>query len=133
MADKFENQQEGGQKADSFPIQVEERNVTNNEFRESNQIHRESKSKADVLAIRTFKDSKVITHKNLPMFVSAYEKSQTELCHNDHDESTKTCIIHPNNSTKGSWDLFITLVLLFTCITTPARMAFQQSPNEEGG
>ena len=34
-------------------------------------------------------------------------------------------MIHPENEYKGRWDLWITIVLLFTCIVTPARMAFQ--------
>ena len=42
-------------------------------------------------------------------------------------------MIDPNNEYKGHWDLFITVVLLFTCIITPARMAFQEKddPNAE--
>ena len=39
-------------------------------------------------------------------------------------EVTKPWMIYPENANKANWDLFVTIILVFTCITTPARMAF---------
>ena len=33
-------------------------------------------------------------------------------------------MINPKSNIKTNWDLFITLVLFFTCLVTPARLAF---------
>lgn len=39
-----------------------------------------------------------------------------------HD--TKGCLIYPENKHKEAWDLFMTVILLFTCISTPYNIAF---------
>lgn len=39
----------------------------------------------------------------------------------------KKCMIYPNNELKSYWDGLITLVLLFSCMTTPYRIAFTES------
>jgi potassium voltage-gated channel Eag-related subfamily H member 8 len=36
-------------------------------------------------------------------------------------------IIYPNHRAKAYWDLFITMILLMTCIVTPFDIAFQRS------
>lgn len=38
-------------------------------------------------------------------------------------------MIMPDNETKANWDLLITLVLMFTCMVTPYRIAFIESDN----
>ena len=35
-------------------------------------------------------------------------------------------IIYPENKQKGIWDLFMTLVLIITCIQTPLNIAFER-------
>jgi hypothetical protein len=46
-------------------------------------------------------------------------------------EVTKPWMIYPENPNKANWDLFVTIILVFTCITTPARMAFVEK--DSGG
>lgn len=36
-------------------------------------------------------------------------------------------MIYPEDPRKANWDLFITIVLVYTCVATPARMAFVHS------
>lgn len=36
-------------------------------------------------------------------------------------------MIYPNNELKGNWDAVVTLILLFTCMVTPYRIAFHDS------
>ena len=33
-------------------------------------------------------------------------------------------MFYPEDSLKANWDLFITVILVYTCIATPARIAF---------
>ena len=35
------------------------------------------------------------------------------------------CMVHPDNECKIKWDVFIMLLLLFSCIETPIRLAFE--------
>ena len=42
----------------------------------------------------------------------------------------KPFIIYPENKNKGFWDLFMTLVLIITCIQTPLNIAFEDVSNE---
>ncbi len=37
------------------------------------------------------------------------------------------CIIYPENELKAHWDIFITLVLIFTCVVTPYRIALVET------
>ena len=39
-------------------------------------------------------------------------------------ENTKAFIIYPENKDKGIWELFMTLILLTTCVITPLNIAF---------
>ena len=39
-------------------------------------------------------------------------------------EDAKPCIIYPENSHKASWDLFMAIVLVFTCVVTPVHICF---------
>ena len=41
-------------------------------------------------------------------------------------------MIMPDNTYKSYWDLFITLVLVFTCIVTPLRLAFVKGDETMG-
>ena len=42
-------------------------------------------------------------------------------------------MIYPEDDYKVNWDLFITIVLLFTCIETPLRVAFNDMPSRTSG
>ena len=42
-------------------------------------------------------------------------------------------MFYPEDKSKGYWDLFITVVLLWTCIVTPARLAFDHDNDIELG
>lgn len=44
-----------------------------------------------------------------------------------HRKNRKMFMVYPEDRIKGSWDLFITLVLLFTCIMTPLDIAFSKA------
>ena len=33
-------------------------------------------------------------------------------------------MVYPEDQQKNNWDLFITIILIYTCVSTPARMAF---------
>ena len=48
-------------------------------------------------------------------------------------QNRKRYMLYPEDEIKGQWDVFITLVLLFTCITTPARIAFDNDDDIEVG
>lgn len=36
----------------------------------------------------------------------------------------KIFIIYPENELKSYWDIFMTIILIISCITTPLRLAF---------
>jgi hypothetical protein len=42
-------------------------------------------------------------------------------------EDKKFLIIYPEDSFKGYWDMYITLVLMITCVTTPMDIAFSEN------
>ena len=44
-------------------------------------------------------------------------------------EKKKKWILYPEDAQKVNWDLFITLILLISCVITPLRIAFGE--NEE--
>jgi hypothetical protein len=48
-----------------------------------------------------------------------------------HTKNEKPFIIYPENKNKGMWDLFMTLVLIITCIQTPLNIAFEDVSNED--
>ena len=43
----------------------------------------------------------------------------------------KAFIIYPENKTKSLWDLFMTIILILTCIMTPLNIAFNDIDNVE--
>lgn len=45
----------------------------------------------------------------------------------------RTCLIYPDSARKAQWDLWITLVLLVTCIITPLSIAFAEDSKEGEG
>ena len=77
------------------------------------------------LGLRFFKEKKDISHRNIGFFKITDKNGEVDYCHAKKEEKLNCCMIHPENEYKGRWDLWITIVLLFTCIVTPARMAFQ--------
>jgi hypothetical protein len=36
----------------------------------------------------------------------------------------KCCMIYPSNEMKMNWDLFMALILIYSCTTTPIKIAF---------
>ena len=44
-------------------------------------------------------------------------------------EDAKSFIIYPENSSKASWDLFMAIVLVFTCVVTPLHICFGEGGN----
>lgn len=42
----------------------------------------------------------------------------------NHRDSRVPYMFYPEDNMRNNWDMFITVVLLWTCITTPARIAF---------
>jgi len=38
----------------------------------------------------------------------------------------KSCLLYPEDQAKVYWDVFITLVLLLSCVTTPLGIAFSE-------
>ena len=41
-------------------------------------------------------------------------------------------IIYPENAKKVNWDLFMTLILIVTCMITPLRLAFGEEEEPVG-
>jgi hypothetical protein len=41
-----------------------------------------------------------------------------------HRDVRKKFMFYPEDVDKANWDLFITVILVYTCIATPARIAF---------
>lgn len=39
-------------------------------------------------------------------------------------------MIYPNNQLKSNWDTIITIVLIFTCMVTPYRIAFVEEDSD---
>ena len=39
----------------------------------------------------------------------------------------KNCMIYPEDTWKEQWDLFVSLILIFTCAVTPFRLAFYET------
>ena len=47
-------------------------------------------------------------------------------------QNQKKCIIYPEGQYKGYWDLFMTLILVITCILTPYNIAFYSGDEPVG-
>ena len=41
-------------------------------------------------------------------------------------------IIYPENATKANWDLFMTFILILTCIISPVSIAFMEDEENLG-
>lgn len=52
---------------------------------------------------------------------STLSKKQLKMRHRNHK---KLCLFYPEDTIKQHWDLFITLILLISCIIVPYRIAF---------
>lgn len=39
-------------------------------------------------------------------------------------------MIYPEDTWKEQWDLFVSLILIFTCAVTPFRLAFTESDDD---
>ena len=50
--------------------------------------------------------------------------SRAKILRMRHRENKKHCLIYPEDQPKVYWDLFITTVLLTSCLLTPFRLAF---------
>lgn len=50
----------------------------------------------------------------------------------EHDDThkRKSCMIYPDNHNKEVWDLFMTVVLLVSCMVTPLEIAFEDDIHE---
>ena len=48
---------------------------------------------------------------------------KTQLVQKVQDNQKQPCLFYPENDYKANWDFFMTIVLIFTCIVTPARIA----------
>lgn len=46
------------------------------------------------------------------------------------EQTTLKCLIYPDNKFYAFWDLFMTVVLLFSCIITPIHLALFEELNE---
>ena len=46
-------------------------------------------------------------------------------------DTYKAFIIYPENKQKSAWDLFMTLILILTCIMTPLSIAFNDLDNKK--
>ena len=46
------------------------------------------------------------------------------------EQNKKKCMIYPNNALKANWDMIVTLILIFTCMVTPYRIAFVEEDDE---
>jgi hypothetical protein len=44
-----------------------------------------------------------------------------------HRKNRKNYILYPEDTAKGYWDMYITLILMITCITTPMDIAFSDN------
>ena len=50
----------------------------------------------------------------------------------DHRLEDYDCLLfHPDNSFKVKWDIFIMIILLFSCIITPLRLAFDNDKESQ--
>ena len=43
----------------------------------------------------------------------------------------KCCIVYPEDSWKDNWDLIVSVILIFTCVITPFRLAFVEKDSIE--
>ena len=62
----------------------------------------------------------------------AEEKIMRMKIENSSTEHRNSCLIYPDSKRKARWDLWITLVLLITCIMTPLSIAFVKDSNNKG-
>ena len=46
-----------------------------------------------------------------------------------HRDHRKQFLFYPEDQFKANWDLFISVVLIFTCLSTPFRLAFVEQDN----
>ena len=51
-------------------------------------------------------------------------KDKKKLARMTARQNVKVCLIYPENKFKGYWDLFMTFILLITCMETPYIIAF---------
>lgn len=62
--------------------------------------------------------------KNVTKLTKNYSGGQGKvICFQPRKKNMKSCMIYPEDPFKSQWDLFIALVLIFTCLVTPYRIA----------
>jgi len=44
----------------------------------------------------------------------------------NNKKKRRKCMCYPNDTMKANWELFVTVILVFTCIMTPVNMAFDE-------
>ena len=44
----------------------------------------------------------------------------------NHRKKRKKIMCYPEDAGKANWDLFVTVILVFTCVMTPVNMAFDE-------
>ena len=76
---------------------------------------------------RAFKDDELILDSD---YVPAIKDNATAEDKKNHQNMTerpdaKPYILYPEDHMKVQWDLFITLILLISCMHTPLKIAFQ--------
>lgn len=63
---------------------------------------------------------------NNKMVLMLKDKMQTKI----QEQNRKKCMIYPNNALKSNWDMVVTMVLIFTCMVTPYRIAFVEHDDD---
>lgn len=56
------------------------------------------------------------------------DKLSDKEAHRMHRHHKKLFIIYPEDSWKSKWDIFISLVLIASCLSTPIELAFFEEP-----
>tara|TARA_B110000285_G_C15000451_1_gene551158 strand:- start:293 stop:625 length:333 start_codon:yes stop_codon:yes gene_type:complete len=61
---------------------------------------------------------------DLPQAKSIKKKNNEKYKRMVHREVRKPWMFYPEDGSKANWDLFMTIVLVYTCVATPAQIAF---------
>ena len=53
--------------------------------------------------------------------------------HDIDDPANTNCLIYPDNKLFQSWEMFMTLILLISCVMTPIEIAFSPHVTAKSG